>query len=152
MSETKAQLAERLVAAWDAMERWKAEALAARAATKQFLYWDGTKFIPFRGFVSGEEEEKYSAARAAGVTGVTIGYVEECDEMEAAWRAAASLAEKQVGIAAEVRKERNAWKAEAMAARALLSHGGYKEPVELLPEWMPYREAYAHAREANGEE
>ena len=56
MSETKAQLAERLVAAWDAMERWKAEALAAR----NVLHWYRASNTP-----SVDAEARYASARAA---------------------------------------------------------------------------------------
>ena len=61
MSETKAQLAERLVAALDAMERWKAEALAAR----KLLYWfDGNEpgWI-YDGLATLEDHENYSVIR-----------------------------------------------------------------------------------------
>ncbi len=52
MSETKAQLAERLVAALDAMERWKAEAMAAREMIGIALDVDGYPSYPFKRSVS----------------------------------------------------------------------------------------------------
>lgn len=46
---------------------------------------------------------------------------EERDNYKAAWEASADMAKRQIDVAAEVRKERNAIRAERDAALALLS-------------------------------